>query len=245
MATHLSVNLNKIALLRNSRGRDFPKLVDFGRMALDAGAKGLTIHPRPDQRHAKYSDIQELKDLIAQYPDAELNIEGNPTPEFLDIVIESKPQQCTLVPDDPDQLTSDHGYDLSKEADSLLPIISRLKDAGIRVSLFMDADPESMTKAANVGADRVELYTEGWAEAYGSDEQESTLSQYRASANAAHRAGLEVNAGHDLDLSNLSTFLSIPGISEVSIGHALTIEALYLGYSEVVAQYVSICSRDN
>lgn len=244
--TKLSVNLNKIALLRNSRGRDFPNLVQFGKMALDAGAWGLTIHPRPDQRHARYSDIEDLGNLIAQYRDkkgrdVELNIEGNPTPDFIDQVLKHKPHQCTLVPDDPNQLTSDHGYDLDKDSEFLKPIIDQMKHAGIRVSIFMDPAPESMEKAALTGADRIELYTEGWAQAFGTDEQESQLAQYRVSALAASKAGLEINAGHDLDLANLSTFLTIPDIAEVSIGHALTVEALYQGYAQVVSRYASIC----
>jgi len=243
MATQLSVNLNKIALLRNSRGRDFPSLVNFGEIALDAGAKGLTIHPRPDQRHARYDDIDPLKQLVARYPGAELNIEGNPTPEFLKQVLLYQPHQCTLVPDDPNQLTSDHGYDLDKDSDLLAPIINELKLAGIRVSLFMDPIPGNMAKAKLIGADRVELYTEGWAESFGTDDQEVQLSTYRVAALTARQQGLEVNAGHDLDLANLATFLTIPDIAEVSIGHALTIEALYSGYGDVVSRYSAICSN--
>jgi len=243
MATHLSVNLNKIALLRNSRGRDFPSLVGFGEMALAAGAKGLTIHPRPDQRHARYDDIKPLKQLIAQYQGAELNIEGNPTADFIKQVLLHKPHQCTLVPDDPNQLTSDHGYDLNTDSDFLTPIIGELKAAGIRVSLFMDPIAENMTKAKTIGADRVELYTEGWAESFGSDDQELQLATYRAAALSARQAGLEVNAGHDLNLENLASFLTIPDIAEVSIGHALTIEALHSGYSDVVSRYTSICEN--
>lgn len=241
MATQLSVNLNKIALLRNSRGRDFPNLVNFGEMALDAGAKGLTIHPRPDQRHARYDDIADLKTLVSRYSGAELNIEGNPTEDFLAQVLTHRPHQCTLVPDDINQLTSDHGYDLNKDSQFLKPIVDRLKSAGIRVSIFMDPIPAQMSKAAELGADRVELYTEGWAEAYGTEHQESQLSQYRTAALSAQKSGLEVNAGHDLDLANLATFLTIPGIAEVSIGHALTVEALYRGYGEIVSRYASIC----
>ncbi len=241
MTTSLSVNLNKIALLRNSRGRDFPRLVDFGRLALEQGAKGLTIHPRPDQRHARYDDIAELKALIAQFPGTELNIEGNPTPEFLDIVVAAQPAQCTLVPDDPNQLTSDHGYNVAVEGGLLKPIIDRLQAAGIRVSLFMDPDPEAMSVAASLGTDRVELYTESWAEAFGTAQESVALEQFRLATEAATKAGLGVNAGHDLDLNNLAQFLTIPGIDEVSIGHALTIEALYQGYGPVVKQYVAIC----
>lgn len=243
MTTSLSVNLNKIALLRNSRGRDFPRLIDFGRLALEQGARGLTIHPRPDQRHARYDDIVELKALIAAFPGAELNIEGNPAPEFLDIVIAAQPAQCTLVPDDPNQLTSDHGYNIAVEGSTLKPIIQRLRAAGIRVSLFMDPDPEAMIHAAALGADRVELYTESWAQAFGTAAELAILTQFRLATKAAIDAGMGVNAGHDLNLINLAAFLTIPGIDEVSIGHALTIEALYQGYGSVVKQYVGICQQ--
>ena len=242
MPTTLSVNLNKIALLRNSRGRDFPRVTDFGRLALSQGAKGLTIHPRPDQRHARYSDIADLLALVKEFPGAELNIEGNPTPEFIDIVVASQPDQCTLVPDDPNQLTSDHGYDVDKDGAFLKPIIERLQAAGIRVSLFMDPDPSAMAKAAALGTDRVELYTERWAEAFGTDQQDDVLERFRDATRAAQAEGLGVNAGHDLDLNNLGAFLTIPGIDEVSIGHALTIEALYQGYGPVVKRYSDICS---
>jgi pyridoxine 5-phosphate synthase len=242
MPTTLSVNLNKIALLRNSRGRDFPSLTDFGRLALTQGARGLTIHPRPDQRHARYDDIASLAALITEFPGSELNIEGNPTPEFIDIVIQARPAQCTLVPDDPNQLTSDHGYDVDTDGAFLKPIIARLQAAGIRVSLFMDPDPSAMAKAAALGTDRVELYTEHWAESFHTPDQDRVLAQFRETAAAAQAAGMGVNAGHDLDLHNVADFLTIPGIDEVSIGHALTIEALYQGYGAVVKQYVGICN---
>ena len=241
MATVLSVNLNKIALIRNSRGRNDPDVCVFARMALNNGAGGVTIHPRPDQRHARYSDAHELKALLADYPGKELNIEGNPVDEFLDVVLEVKPEQCTLVPDDPNQITSDHGYDLTKDGEMLKPIVERLQAAGIRVSIFMDPVPEQMALASQLGVERVELYTEGWAQAFGSETQEAVLESYRASAAAAREVGLEVNAGHDLDLQNLATFLTIPGVDEVSIGHALTVEALHQGYESVVRQYATIC----
>ncbi len=242
MATALSVNLNKIALLRNSRGRNYPDVLAFGKRALNAGAKGLTIHPRPDQRHARYQDAHDLKALIEQFPGTELNIEGNPVDAFLDVVCAVRPHQCTLVPDDPDQVTSDHGYDLEKDGASLLPIIERLKKHGIRISLFMDPVPENMAKAAHIGADRIELYTEGWAAAFDEPNRDAVLMTYRLTAKAAIDAGLAVNAGHDLNLENLALFLTIPDIAEVSIGHALTVEALDYGYDEVVARYAKICS---
>jgi pyridoxine 5-phosphate synthase len=242
MPTELSVNLNKIALIRNSRGRDFPSVASFARLALDSGAKGVTIHPRPDQRHATYKDIQDLTTLLAEYPDRELNIEGNPNETFMAHVLEARPDQCTLVPDADDQLTSDHGYDLTKQFDQIQPIVQQLKQAGIRVSVFMDPDPEQMPLAAKLGADRIELYTEAWAEAFDTEQQQSFLDRYRKATDAARAAGLDVNAGHDLNLHNLPAFLTIPGIDEVSIGHALTVEALEQGFTSVVRQYVDICS---
>lgn len=241
MSTVLSVNLNKVALLRNSRGRDYPNLVAFAKRALNNGAKGVTIHPRPDQRHAKYQDAHDLKALVAQYPGVELNIEGNPIEEFLDIVLAVKPEQCTLVPDALDQITSDHGYDLHKEGEKLKPIIQRLKDAGIRVAIFMDPVAEDMALAAAVGADRIELYTEAWASASREADKAAVLQQYRAATAAAIAAGLGVNAGHDLDLQNLAEFLTIEGIDEVSIGHALTVEAFDFGYDATVQKYADIC----
>lgn len=241
MPTALSVNLNKIALIRNSRGRDYPDLKQFAAMALNNGAVGITIHPRPDQRHARYDDIHQLKSMLSDYPGRELNIEGNPQARFLEQVLKAQPHQCTLVPDADNQITSDHGYDLTKSANQLAPIIEQLKKAGIRVSVFMDPQPEQMKLAASVGADRVELYTESWAEAYGTDQQESVLALYRESVLAAKKAGLGINAGHDLNLDNLEAFLAIGHIDEVSIGHALTVEALIQGFEPVIARYVAIC----
>lgn len=238
--TVLSVNLNKIALLRNSRGRDFPSVVEFGRRALDAGAGGLTIHPRPDQRHARYSDIEALKSLIAEFPGAELNIEGKPVPELMAIVYELKPNQFTLVPDGDDQITSDHGYDLPRQNDEIVDILKQLSDCGIRSSVFMDPDPNMIPLAGDIGADRIELYTEQYAVEH---ESAGVLSQYAESSRAAVAAGLGVNAGHDLDLANLGDFLNaVPDVLEVSIGHALTVEALSQGWDNVVAQYVKICN---
>jgi pyridoxine 5-phosphate synthase len=241
--TRLSVNLNKIALLRNSRGRDYPNVLAFAERCLKCGAQGITVHPRQDQRHAKDSDVRDLADFLNTYPGVELNIEGCPTPELLDVVHEVKPDQCTLVPDAPDQVTSDHGWDVEAEGERLAPIVNDLRGAGVRVSLFMDPDPRQIEKVPAVGAERIELYTESYATAYHSDRRSAILSEFRISAEAAQALGLEVNAGHDLDLENLELFLTIPGILEVSIGHALTVEALDLGWNETISRYVEVIRR--
>ncbi|MCZ2723395.1 pyridoxine 5'-phosphate synthase [Marinomonas sp. 15G1-11] len=241
--THLSVNLNKIGLLRNSRGRDYPNMVVMAERVLALGAFGVTIHPRPDQRHATYQDAYDLKSLISRYPGRELNIEGFPDENFLKVVLEVVPDQCTLVPDDPNQLTSDHGWNLGRDQDVLRPIIARLKDKGIRVVLFMDPDSESMQMAKNIGADRVELYTEAYANAFSTELENACLAQYQEAAQAAKNAGLEVNAGHDLDLENVGKFCENGLITEVSIGHALTAESLDLGWDNVVKKYLSILTQ--
>lgn len=237
--THLSVNLNKIGLLRNSRGRNYPNMEQMAKRTLDLGAFGITIHPRPDQRHATYQDAHDIKALLAQYPGRELNIEGFPDSKFLDVVLEVVPDQCTLVPDDPNQLTSDHGWNLARDSEALLPVISKLQEKGIRVSLFMDPVPEQMALAKATGAERVELYTEAFAEAYGTDQQDIVNAQYQAAAQAALDLGLEVNAGHDLDLQNVSLLCAPGRIMEVSIGHALTVEALQYGWDEVIKRYLA------
>lgn len=237
--TQLSVNINKVALIRNSRGRDFPSVVQFAQRCLELGAHGITLHPRPDQRHARYSDVADLKPLCDRFG-RELNVEGNPTSDFLDVVERAKPAQCTLVPDDPNQVTSDHGWDLGKHRAQLAPIVRRLTAAGIRVSLFVDYDCGDMRIAKELGAQRVELYTEPYAQAFGTSGQPAMLDAFRAAAARAQAAGLEVNAGHDLNLQNLAPFLTIPGIKEVSIGHALIVEALYQGIDPVIRKYVSI-----
>ncbi|WP_219703341.1 pyridoxine 5'-phosphate synthase [Marinomonas lutimaris] len=236
--THLSVNLNKIGLLRNSRGRDYPNLIDMAERTLELGAFGITIHPRPDQRHATYQDAHDLKTLLKRFPGAELNVEGFPDAQFLDVVLEVEPDQCTLVPDDPNQLTSDHGWNIARDQDALRPVIAKLKAKGIRVVLFMDPEPENMVLAKEVGADRVELYTEAYANAFGKDGFDEVLETYQQAAQAALDAGLEVNAGHDLDLNNVRTLCEQGRIMEVSIGHALTIEALDLGWNNVVKAYL-------
>ncbi|MGO2353408.1 MAG: pyridoxine 5'-phosphate synthase [Marinomonas foliarum] len=237
--THLSVNLNKIGLLRNSRGRDYPNLIDMAERTLELGAFGITIHPRPDQRHATYQDAHDLKALLKRFPGTELNVEGFPDAQFLDVVLEVEPDQCTLVPDDPNQLTSDHGWNIARDQDALRSVIAKLKAKGIRVVLFMDPDAESMALAKEVGADRVELYTEAYANAYGKEGFDAVLEEYQQAAQAALDAGLEVNAGHDLDLNNVQTLCEQGRIMEVSIGHALTVEALNMGWDSVVKAYLA------
>ncbi|NLQ16112.1 pyridoxine 5'-phosphate synthase [Marinomonas sp. M1K-6] len=237
--THLSVNLNKIGLLRNSRGRDYPNLIDMAERTLELGAFGITIHPRPDQRHATYQDAYDLKALLKRFPGAELNIEGFPDAQFLAVVLEAEPDQCTLVPDDPNQLTSDHGWNIARDQDALRPVIAKLKEKGIRVVLFMDPEAENMALAKEVGADRVELYTEAYANAYGKEGFEAVLEAYQRAAQAALDVGLEVNAGHDLDLNNVQALCEQGRIMEVSIGHALTVEALDMGWNNVVKAYLA------
>lgn len=238
--TKLSVNLNKIALLRNSRKGDRPRLLDFASLCISAGAHGLTIHPRPDQRHARYSDVHDLAGLVLGHENVELNIEGNPTEEFLDVVLEARPAQCTLVPDAPDQLTSDHGWDVHKHGDRLRGIIRQLQAAGIRTSLFLDPDTEQLAPAQATGTDRIELYTESYAQACDRDNADAVMGQFRGAAQLAQELGMGVNAGHDLNQDNLLRFLSIPGILEVSIGHALTIESLLAGFEKTIKSYLAI-----
>lgn len=239
--TKLSVNLNKIALLRNSRGRDFPGVIDFGEKAIQAGAAGLTIHPRPDQRHARYSDIAPLKSLCDRHG-VELNIEGYPTPELLDECVKNRVHQVTLVPDAPDQITSDHGWTVSKHIDELTAILTRLRGAGIRSSLFMDTDVEEIRWAKSVGADRIELHTESYARSFERNDHESHITHFASANQTAIDIGLGVNAGHDLDLHNLAFFLTHVPVAEVSIGHALTVEALLNGWQTTIAAYQRICS---
>jgi len=240
--TRLSVNLNKVALLRNTRDVGVPDILRAARIAVDAGASGVTVHPRPDERHTRPSDVFNLSSFT-QEAGVEFNIEGNPTKSFLALVHEVVPAQCTLVPDAPDQRTSDHGWDLGSDGDRLRPIISDLRSRGIRVSLFMDPDPVVITNAAKVGADRIEIYTEPYAKAFGTQDQEESLDACAKCAEEAERMGLGVNAGHDLNLQNLPALIqSVPGIVEVSIGHALIADALELGLRETVGAYLSALS---
>jgi pyridoxine 5-phosphate synthase len=237
--TKLSVNINKIALLRNARGRNYPDVAAFAERCLQLGADGITLHPRPDQRHARYTDVSALHAVTAAHG-SELNVEGFPAAEFLQVVHRVRPAQCTLVPDSPDQLTSDHGWNLQRDAEQLQPIIRQLKDDGIRVSLFIDVDNPDVAIAAQLGADRIELYTEPYAEQFGGPDEKSMLQAFRAAALRAAQTGLGVNAGHDLNLQNLAGFLTIPDVLEVSIGHALIAESIELGLPAVIAAYRAI-----
>ena len=237
--TKLSVNLNKFALLRNSRGKDRPNLVAMARRCIETGVHGITVHPRPDQRHTRYQDVHDLAAVTAEHS-VEFNIEGNPTPFFLDIVKKARPTQCTLVPDAPRQLTSDHGWDLRLEGSRLGPIIAELREAGIRTSLFLDPDLAQVDRVPATGADRIELYTEAYAAAFGGDAQEEVLHKYRRAALHARQLGLGVNAGHDLNLKNLGLFLTIPGILEVSIGHAIAVDSLDYGLENCLRKYLEI-----
>lgn len=235
--TKLSVNLNKIALLRNQRDIGIPSVTKAAETCVQAGAHGITVHPRPDERHIRYSDVYELKEMLA----VEFNIEGNPFPRFMELVREIRPTQCTLVPDSPEQSTSDHGWDLAKEGNRLIPIVRELVDLGIRVSLFMDPDIEQVPLAKEVGADRIELYTEPYAKAFSSGDVEESLLKYAKAARVAQEAELGINAGHDLNLDNLGRFCAnVPDVLEVSIGHALTAEALWVGLERTVGEYLRI-----
>ena len=251
MPTKLSVNLNKVATLRNTRDVGMPSVTRFARIALDAGAQGITLHPRPDQRHIRAADVADMAALLREYSLAELNIEGNPFSPggasgrgLLEHVERHRPAQCTLVPDSEDQATSDHGWDLARDGERLRPILSRLRSLGVRSSLFMDPDASLIARAKEVGADRVELYTEPYAAAFQRGASAEALGPYTAAARAAEAAGLGVNAGHDLNLANLGPFLAgVPGVLEVSIGHALIADALELGMVETVRRYAAITGR--
>jgi pyridoxine 5-phosphate synthase len=237
--TALSVNLNKIAWLRNSRHHDIPNVCKAALTCLQAGAQGITVHPRPDQRHIRPQDVWDLCHLLQEWPQAEFNIEGNPMHNLMELAHQARPHQVTFVPDSVDQLTSDHGWQLPDDIDQLKPYIQQAKNLGLRVSLFMDADPNLMPYVRQAGADRVELYTESYAQAHANGQAQNELRRYAAAAQSALACGLEVNAGHDLNLSNLTEFLgAVPGISEVSIGHALVADALEHGLSATVKAYL-------
>jgi len=245
----LSVNLNKIALIRNSRDTTNPDIPEHARMCIDAGADGITVHPRPDQRHIRAQDCFDLAEMLT----VEFNIEGNPFsgprdsnrdgvgdyPGFMALVKSIRPAQCTLVPDGDSQLTSDHGFDLKRDGDLVAPLVAELQALGIRTSLFMDPDPEQIRLAAQTGTDRIELYTESYARAFARQENcEQVLRDFVIAAEVAAEQGLGVNAGHDLDLHNLPDFAAaIPGLLEVSIGHALTVDAIRMGLAETIAAY--------
>jgi len=240
----LSVNVNKVALLRNTRHLGIPSVTRAAELCLQAGAQGITVHPRPDERHIRASDVRELAALLKAWPHAEFNIEGNPTHNLMELVRELRPQQATFVPDSVEQFTSDHGWNLPQDQERLAPLIAECRQLGVRVSLFMDPLPEAMAHAAALGADRVELYTEPYAAAHGGAGQAVQLARYAAAARAALAAGLGVNAGHDLNRANLTDFLrAVPGVQEVSIGHALIADALELGYTETVRDYLRCMAR--
>lgn len=242
--TALSVNLNKVALVRNTRHLGIPSVTRAATLCLQAGAHGITVHPRPDERHICGHDVADLAELMKAWPDREFNIEGNPLQNLMGIVRQFKPQQCTFVPDSEGQFTSDHGWNPESDTDTLRPLIAEAKALGVRVSLFMDADPGSMAWAKSVGADRVELYTEPFAAAWGTLDQQGQLDRFAQAAQAALDVGLGVNAGHDLNRDNLTAFIKhVPGVQEVSIGHALIADALELGYSATIAAYLR-CIRE-
>lgn len=252
MATALSVNLNKIALLRNSREGNYPCLEEFGKRYLELGAQGLTVHPRPDQRHIRASDVPVIANLIARYVDTEFNIEGNPFaaaqgsyPGLLKLVEQSRPHQCTLVPDSNAQLTSDHGFNLKEDSERLKPIVEQLNRLGVRISLFMDPDVEQIQLAKDLGVQRIELYTGpfAWAIRDKSADAELIFEKYKKASKFAQSIGIGVNAGHDLSLENLSKFLNIPNILEVSIGHAMTVDSLLMGIEAAFTQYLEICQK--
>jgi pyridoxine 5-phosphate synthase len=248
MPAKLSVNLNAIALLRNRRDLPWPSLTELGRIALEAGAHGLTVHPRPDQRHIRFSDLPEIRALLDdEFPDREFNIEGYPTEDFLRLVKEAEPNQVTLVPDDPAQPTSDHGWDFLSNSVLLETVVGRLKKDGFRVSLFCDPDAiaEQVNAARNSGADRIELYTGQYGACHDNPASaESQLSSLARTADFADAAGLGVNAGHDLTVANLPGLArAIPALAEVSIGHGLTADALHYGMAETVRRFLSACGH--
>ncbi len=232
--TRLSVNINKIATLRNARGGNMPDVQKTAQDCERFGAQGITVHPRPDERHIRYKDVELLKPLIT----TEFNIEGNPISKFIDLVLKYKPHQVTLVPDNPNQLTSDHGWDTIKHKDFLIDTIARFKKAGIRTSIFVDPDPKMVENAKLTGTDRIELYTESYAAGFAKNPS-TAIAPFVAAAKAAKEAGLGLNAGHDLSLENLHYFISnIPWVDEVSIGHALICESLYLGLENTIQLYL-------
>jgi len=238
--TRLSVNVNKVATLRNSRGGREPNVIEAVEVCIATGAPGITVHPRADRRHITPDDVRAIAGTVRSHPGIEYNVEGDPRPELLDLVEEVSPDQCTLVPVAPGEVTSQAGWQPGRQTEHLQAAIARLHAAGIRVSLFVDSLPDPVRWAASVGADRVELYTEPFARAFekGADEARRSFSTYVEAAELAHTLGLGVNAGHDLDLANLTLFRDLPFLDEVSIGHAIMSRALYVGLSTVVGEYL-------
>ena len=232
--THLSVNINKVATLRNARGENMPDVVEFAKACERFGAQGITVHPRPDERHIKRADVFALRPVVT----TELNIEGYPTDDFLDLVVRVHADQVTLVPDSPDALTSSAGWDVAANAEFLEKVVSRLRHAGIRSSIFVEADPLQVRRAAELGSDRVELYTKPYADAHPED-REAAVIPFIAASEEARKSGIGLNAGHDLNLDNLAFFhSSLPLLDEVSIGHALISDCLYLGLEETIHRYL-------
>jgi pyridoxine 5-phosphate synthase len=240
--TKLSVNVNKVATIRNSRpGSCIPSVVGAARICLDAGAPGITVHPRPDERHIRKQDVYELAELLKNYPGHEFNIEGNPFFSYMQFAKDVRPTQCTLVPDTRGAATSDHGWDVARDGERLRPVVEELKSYGCRVSLFMDAKPGAMEAAAKLGVDRIELYTEPYANAFARGDAHAA-EPFAVAAKRAQELGLGVNAGHDLSLANLPDFLRrVPNVLEVSIGHALIADALEFGLAETVRKYLKAC----
>ena len=231
--TNLSVNINKVATIRNARGGNVPNVKEFALNCERFGANGVTVHPRPDERHIRRSDVYDLRPVLR----TEFNIEGYPSEEFIELLLKVKPAQATLVPDAPDQITSNTGWDVEHNLEFLTQVVDRLKESGIRTSIFVNPDEKSIKLAARAGADRVELYTEPYAASYAQD-KETAVAPYVAASETAHKCGLGVNAGHDLSLENLAYFCEkVPYLNEVSIGHALISDALYLGLEETIKQY--------
>ena len=242
----LSVNVNKVATVRNSRGGRVPSVIDAVRVCIDAGAPGITVHPRADARHITRDDVFEVaEELAALRGRVEYNIEGDPRPDLIDLVLAVKPDQCTLVPVMPGEITSQAGWPANTPPELLASTVKRLKDAGVRISLFVDPVPDVVTWAAGVGADRVELYTEPFARAFeqGPAEAAASFERYEIAARRAHHLGLGVNAGHDLDLRNLTMFRALPSLDEVSIGHALISRALFVGLRNVVREYLEVLGQ--
>ena len=251
MSTLFSVNLNKLALIRNSRGTDYPNLLYFVKKLIDLGVKGFTVHPRPDERHIKYQDVYDISAFLSDYKDIEFNIEGNPNEQFLALICEIKPHQCTLVPDSEDQLTSDHGFDIIKHKDMLSTLSHELQAFGTRCAVFIDPDIEQIKAIIDSDVQTIEMYTEEWARAYDSSDDgannddkgkfDEVKQRFSDCINLASENGIRVNAGHDLNLENLADLLSLGDVAEVSIGHAFTIESLEQGMDNVVGQYLKIC----
>ena len=243
--TSLSVNVNKVALLRNTRDTGIPDVVSAARTCIEAGAHGITVHPRPDQRHITTQDVLDLARLLSDHRHVEYNIEGNPFEgRYLELVAQTKPAQATLVPDTPGQRTSDHGWQMDRDGDRLVPVIRQLDKLGIRVSLFMDPDADQIERAARIGADRVELYTESYATAYRGSDTDTEIDRFVQAARIAQDIGLGINAGHDLNLENLGPFCAkVPNVLEVSIGHELIADAIWKGLAATVKAYLAVLGR--